>query len=203
MRNLALNKKPLYDESVAYLGNAGFDIKAMAAKPRVYDLTIKGFMAPGWTGRLTAALARHEIDIVRGKAEKVTLTAWHSNFELKSAPYAKDPLDIDYIALASKEPSHNRSADSIALLEYALEPCSRHEGSLYIEVTGVDRLGFLGDLLDHFSMRCLFPIKMSVETVAEMAVDRFWLRGIGGSVPSEAISQSLKDSLEQLVIARA
>ena len=84
-----------------------------------------------------------------------------------------------------------------------MEPSSRHDGSLYIEIRGVDRLGFLGDLLDYFSMRCLFPVKMTVETVGDAALDRFWLRGVGGSTPSEAISAAIRENLEKLLISNA
>jgi hypothetical protein len=203
MSNLALNRKALSEEAFSGAINAaGFDITALANKADGYDLTIKGFMAPGWTGRLTAALAEHRIGIVRGKAEKVTMSAWHSNFELKSPAPLANPLNIDYIALAGKELPSDRKIEKIALVEYVMEPANRHGGSLYVEVTGVDRLGFLGDLLDYFSMRCLFPVKMSVETVAGMAVDRFWLRGIGGSVPSEAITGAVRDNLESLLVTK-
>ena len=191
------------DDLAIGLGNAGFDIKAVEATPNSYRLTIKGFMSPGWTGRLTAALAKQQIGIVSGMAERVTTSAWHSSFELKCAPFAKDPLDIDYIALAGTELPDNRKVAKIALVEFTMEPCSRHEGSLYVEIRGLDRLGFLGDLLDYFSMRCLFPVKMSVETVANTAVDRFWLRGIGGSIPSESIAAAVKANMEQLLVCNA
>ncbi len=202
MHNHALKRENL-DESELCMANAICDIKAIAAQPNGYDLSIRGFLAPGWTGRLTAGLAQHRIGIVRGKAEKVTTSSWRSNFELKTAAFAKDPLNIDYVALAATELPYDRNVGKIALQEYVMEPSSRHAGSLYVEIRGVDRLGFLGDLLDYFSMRCLFPIKMSVETVADVAVDRFWLRGIGGSIPSESIAGAVKENLEQLLIGRA
>ena len=189
--------------SPAGLANTDFDIERIAAHPNAYSLTIKGFLAPGWSGRLTAGLAQHRIGIVRGEAEKVTTSSWLSNFELKSAPFAKDPLSIDYVALAATELPYDRNSGKIALLDFTMEPCSRHEGSLYVEVKGVDRLGFLGDLLDYFSMRCLFPVKMTVETVADTALDRFWLRGVGGSIPSESIAVAMKENLERLLVRNA
>jgi len=202
MNNLAHKKEAFSAETFSGAINAaGFDIKTIASKPDGYDLTIKGFMAPGWTGRLTAALAEHKIGIVRGKAERITMSAWNSNFELKSPAPLANPLEINYIALAGKELPSDRKVEKISLVEYVMEPASRHGGSLYVEVTGVDRLGFLGDLLDYFSMRCLFPVKMSVETVAGMAVDRFWLRGIGGSVPSDGITGAVKENLESLLVS--
>jgi len=203
MKSFALQRDGIADTFSAGSNNVGFDIKAIPGKPNAYELTMKGFLAPGWTGRLTAGLAQHRIGIVSGQAEKVTASAWHSSFELKSAPFAKDPLSIDYVALAATELPYDRSAGKIALLDFAMEHSSRHDGSLYIEVRGVDRLGFLGDLLDYFSMRCLFPVKMSVETVADTALDRFWLRGVGGSKPSESITLAIKENLEKLLIINA
>lgn len=203
MHSSTLGRGVKSDNSVACLENTGFDIKRVAAKPNTYDLVIKGFMAPGWTSRLTAGLAQHRIGIVRGEAEKVTASAWQSSFELKSASFARNPLSIDYIALACTELPYDRTCGQIALLDFVMEPCSRHEGSLYLELRGVDRLGFLGDLLDYFSMRCLFPIKMTIDTFEDTAVDRFWLRGVGGSRPSESITTAIKENLELLLINKA
>ena len=200
MNNLAVKRESMTDNRAAGFAPAGFNIEPIAARPNAYRLDITGFLAPGWTGRLTAGLAQHRVGIVRGEAEKVTASNWRSNFELKTAPFAKDPLGIDYLLLAGTELPYDRNAGKIALLEFVMEPCSRHQGSLYIQIKGVDRLGFLGDLLDYFSMRCLFPIKMTIETVGDTAVDRFWLRGVGGSVPSESITASIKENLEQLLI---
>lgn len=200
MNNLAVKRESMTDNRAAGFAPSGFNIEPIAARPNAYRLDINGFLAPGWTGRLTAGLAQHRVGIVRGEAEKVTASNWRSNFELKTAPFAKDPLGIDYLLLAGTELPYDRNAGKIALLDFVMEPCSRHQGSLYIQIKGVDRLGFLGDLLDYFSMRCLFPIKMTIETVGETAVDRFWLRGVGGSVPSESITASIRENLEQLLI---
>lgn len=176
----------------------GFEIKA-AGRPNSFGLVMKGFLMPGWAGRLTANLAQQRIGIISGQAEKVTMSAWHASFELKAAPFAKDPLSLDYVALASTESSNDHSA-AIALLDFQMEPCDRHEGSLYLELKGMDRLGFLGDLLDYFSMRCLFPVKMTIETVGETALDRFWLKGVGGSRPSESIAEAVQENLARLLV---
>ena len=203
MKSFAPQPEATRDKPATRVDEIGFDIRRLTAKPDAYELVIKGFMAPGWTGRLTAGLAQHRIGIVSGQAEKVSASAWHSTFELKSTPFSKDPLSIDYVALAGIELPYDRNAGKIALLDFIMEPCSRHDGSLYVELRGVDRLGFLGDLLDYFSMRCLFPVKMTVETVADTAVDRFWLMGIGGSKPSESITAAVKENLQRLLVVNA
>jgi hypothetical protein len=198
MNGAAMRKDPV--EAVTALTTGGFEIEAIPGRLQGYKLAMKGFLAPGWTGRLTAGLASHRLSIVSGRAEKVTATAWDSSFELKAAAFSKDPLKIDFVALAAAELPYERTTGKIALLDFVMEPCSRHDGSLYLEIRGVDRLGFLGDLLDYFSMRCLFPVKMTIDTVGDTAVDRFWLRGVGGSKPSDSIACAVKDNLEKLLI---
>lgn len=203
MEYFAPHKEEKSSTSPRGLNHVGSEIKAIPGQPNAYELVIKGFLTPGWTGRLTAALAQNRVDIVRGQAERMTVSAWHSRFELKSAPFAKDPLSIDYLALAATELPNDRGVGKLSLLSFMMEPASRHDGSLYLEIRGVDRLGFLGDLLDYFSMRCLFPVKMTVETVGDTALDRFWLKGVGGSTPSEAISTAIKENLGGLLISNA
>lgn len=196
MFNLALN-----DTSETFIGglrDVSFDIAPSTLQPGDYTLTLKGFLSPGWLGRLAASLAQHRIGIVNGAAEKVTPYAWQASFKLKAARPTCDPLSLDYVALANTEPSHHALAP-IVLRDLKIEPCARHQGSLYIEIRGADRLGFLGDLLDFFSMRCLFPVKMKVETLGDTAADRFWLRGVGGSVPSDSLAQTIGENLEKMV----
>lgn len=78
-----------------------------------------------------------------------------------------------------------------------VEPSSRFDGSLYVEVTGLDRLGFLDDLLAGFSMNCLFPVKMTIDTIGNEVFDRFWLKGMAGSRPSEPAALALRQGLER------
>ncbi len=200
MNSLAMKRESMTDTTLAGFAQAGFTIVPMAARANGYLLELSGFLAPGWTGRLAAGLADHRVSIINGTAEKVNASHWRSRFELKSAPFAKSPESIDFLALAGTEPDHN--AARIELLDFGMEPAARHHGSVFIEIKGIDRLGFLGDLLDHFSMRCLFPVKMTIDTLGDTAVDRFWLRGVGGSLPSEAIAESISQSLAQLLVEK-
>ena len=201
MNSLATKRESMTDTPPAGFQETGFTIEPMAAKAGSYQLEMFGFLSPGWSGRLAAGLAEHRVSIIRGTAEKINASSWRSHFELKTATFAGSPQGLDFLQLANTEPHHK--AAGIELLAFTMEPAGRHDGSLFIEVKGVDRLGFLGDLLDYFSMRCLFPVKMSVDTLGDTAIDRFWLRGVGGSVPSDAITDSIKGSLEQLLVARS
>ncbi|QWV95493.1 hypothetical protein KP004_10090 [Geomonas oryzisoli] len=198
MNSLATMRESTTDATCAGFNETGCTIEPIPGRPGGYRLEMSGFLAPGWSGRLAAGLSDHRVGIVRGSAEKVNASNWRSSFELKSAPFAGSPEGLDFLRLAGTEPNHR--AAGIELLSFTMEPTACHNGSLFVEIKGVDRLGFLGDLLDYFSMRCLFPVKMTIDTQGDTAVDRFWLRGVGGSVPSEAISESMKRNLEQLLV---
>jgi hypothetical protein len=199
MNSLAMKRASMTDAPPAGLQETGFTIEPMATKANSYQLELFGFLSPGWSGRLAAGLAGHRIGIVRGTAEKINASSWRSHFELKTAPFVGNPQGIDFLKLANSEPDHEPSG--IELLAIDVEPAAGDGGSLFIEVKGVDRLGFLGDLLDYFSMRCLFPVKMSIDTLGDTAIDRFWLRGVGGSVPSDAIADYIIQSLKQLLVS--
>lgn len=201
MSSVTLKKE--YCGSAAGSVETGVLIGKIPGEPNGYELIMNGPQAPGWVGRLATGLARQRTGIIRGEAEKVTASAWRSRFELKSAPFAPNPLTFDYAALAAAETPLPSAGQKIALLDFSMHSSTQGDGTLTVEVTGLDRLGFLGDLLDHFSMRCLFPVKMTIETVAEKAVDRFWLRGIGGSRPSESITAAIRENLERLLVDKA
>jgi hypothetical protein len=200
MNGAAFVRSMADDGTAGVLLNVGFEIVPAGGTGNRYDLRLKGLLMPGWAGRLTAGLAKQGVSIVRGEAEKVTLTAWTSKFQLQFPRFGADPLSLDYAALAKTELPQERPMGKISLLDYAMQPSEQHEGSLYLELRGVDRVGLLGDLLDYFSMRCLFPVKMSVETVESTALDRFWLKGVGGSRPSSAIAEAIKENLDRLLL---
>lgn len=181
----------------------GYALRKIPGQFDGYELVMSGYQSPGWVGRLAAGVAQHRIGIVRGEAEKVSASSWLSRFELRSAPFAGNPFTLDYATLAATELPRQATATKIALLGFTIQQNIDSDGTLQVEVTGVDRLGFLGDLLDYFSMRCLFPVKMTIETEAAKAVDRFYLRGVGGSRPSDSITAALRENLERLLVHKA
>lgn len=179
-------------------GEAHSTIEPSALRPHTYTLTLKGYLTTGWTGRLASGLAQHGISIVRGEAERDAAHVWRSSLEVKAGALVHNPFGIDFVALAQKEVPRYSGSAAIELGDFLLEPPARHDGSLYLEVKAADRLGFLGDLLDYFSFKCLFPIRMSIETVGSTVCDRFWLRGVAGSVPSDSLYAGLRHDLEGL-----
>lgn len=161
-----------------------------------YQLTMDGYLTTGWMGRLAAGLVRSRLGIIGGEAEKISATTWHASFEISRHPLAPEPFGIDFLACANEEQAAV-PAGSITLHDFVVEPSSRHGGCLYVEVTGLDRLGFLDALLAGFSMNCLFPVQMTIDTVGNEVFDRFWLKGMAGSRPSEPATLALRQWLER------
>ncbi|MBJ6723452.1 ACT domain-containing protein [Geomesophilobacter sediminis] len=190
-------KKPITAPNTPAPGETMVDIQPIAYRPSCYNLSLHGYLTPGWTGRLAAGLAENGIDIVRADAEKATNISWRSNFEITSGKPEQQILELNYLSLARKEHPLHQTAPKIALQDYRINP-HREEGSIFVEIWAVDRTGFLRDLLDFFSLKCLFPVKMNIETIGETVEDRFWLKGVGGLPPSPAIAESLKQNLDNL-----
>jgi UTP:GlnB (protein PII) uridylyltransferase len=71
-------------------------------------------------------------------------------------------------------------------------------GVLVVELRGLDRVGFLGSLLERLSGLLLFPVEMQIEPAGASVVDRFSLQALGGGEPSLLAERSLAALLDQL-----
>jgi len=180
------------------VGEAHSHIERSHLRPNSYHLTLRGYLTTGWTGRLASGLARHRISIVRGEAQRDASHVWRSTLEVATTSALQQPFGIDYVALAQQEVASHHTGVPVAISDFLLESPARHDGSLYVEVRAQDRLGFLGDLLDYFSFKCLFPVKMRIETHGTSVSDVFWLRGMGGTVPSDSLYLGIRQDLEGL-----
>jgi UTP:GlnB (protein PII) uridylyltransferase len=87
----------------------------------------------------------------------------------------------------------------ISLVDFSLGEPEQHNGALYLEVRAADQLGFLAALLNHIAFMFLFPEEMSIETVNGTALDRFRLKGIGGTPPSPTARAALQRKLRDLI----
>jgi UTP:GlnB (protein PII) uridylyltransferase len=87
--------------------------------------------------------------------------------------------------------------DTLLLDDYLLERSTRCEGSLYLEVSGPDRIGLLSSLLNTFSLYALFPAEMLVETQKKRVFDRFWLKGLGGTAPSAEATAAIRERMQE------
>lgn len=180
-------------EATRFTGKVSADIRKNGISR--YLLTMRGKLEPGWMGRLCTSLGLREINIVRGNAAKVSSSEWSSLFDLDFPGTVQDPSQIDFVALTRNERASQELAP-VMLYNFVLEHSAKYEGSLYVEVTGEDRLGFLSSLLNAFSLFSLFPVEMVVETKQNKVLDRFWLKGLGGAAPSGSAAAALGDILK-------
>jgi hypothetical protein len=159
-----------------------------------YTLKIRGRFPPNWAGNLSSGLSKNRISIVRGAARKVK-TLWTAEFEIMPDRFAIDPKNIDFLALA-QDGTESDPSRRISLDEFTLgEPASNH-GALYLEIKARDQRGFLGALLNRLAFFSLFPEEMVIETDNGGISDRFWIRGVGGSTPSENAINTLRLKLD-------
>jgi hypothetical protein len=73
----------------------------------------------------------------------------------------------------------------LKISDFQIERSTRHGGSIYTEISGKDSIGFLYGMLRIFSFYSLFPTELEISTKGMIAADRFWLKGIGASVPTK------------------
>lgn len=170
----------------------GFELRRTPSGP--LELKLWGRFPPGWTGALSGGLSRRRIGIIRGHARKVQ-TSWSAMFELDASRCAANPDSIDFLAMALDDRDEGPATD-LSLKEFTLVDSA---GALQLEVRATDQLGFLASLLNRLAFLFLFPEEMRIETVDDRAVDRFRLKGIGGTPPSPTARAALERKLQDLV----
>ncbi len=161
-----------------------------------YQVDLKGRFAPGWVGHLSNGLAHRNINITRVEAARGVGMQWSARLNLDFTTTDIRPDDLDYIGL-SRESSSAVKAESLCIESLKMEFSTDCDGSLYLEAGGPDRIGILSSLLNRFSLFSLFPVKMLVETKNNRIFDRFWLKGLGSSIPSKEAVSALKERLEE------
>jgi UTP:GlnB (protein PII) uridylyltransferase len=177
--------------------NSGFQESASSIEPlggTLYKLDLNDRFPAGWMARLSTGLADSKISVVSFKAEKTSAMDWTAALVLDFAISPARPDKTDYLKLA-KATSTRLSAIPVSLGKFSFEKSSKHGGCIYIELTGTDRVGFLADLISMFSMYSLNPAEIDIKTSGSTVFDRFWLKGMGGSVPSEAASKAVYEKL--------
>lgn len=168
-----------------------------------YQLGLHGRLEPGWAGRLSNGLAQRKVNIMRVEAARHAGWQWHSTIDLDFYSAAVRPDTIDFIALSQAPAASSSAAEQLIIDDYLLERSTRCEGSLYLEVSGPDRIGLLSSLLNTFSLYSLFPAEMLVETQQKRVFDRFWLKGLGGSAPSEEASAAIRERMRECTLGRS
>lgn len=173
----------------------GFELRRTSSG--TVELKLWGRFPPGWAGALSGGLSRKGIGIIRGNAKKVQ-TSWSALFELDASRCSVNLNGIDFLALALDE-RDSGPATAFTLSEFSLGEPESNNGALQLEVRAADQLGFLAALLNRLAFLFLFPEEMQIETVNGRAVDRFRLKGIGGTPPSATARAALERKLQDLV----
>lgn len=163
-----------------------------------FALELRGYLKPGWSGRLATRLSDEGINVLRGVGRKVSAIDWDARFELLMPASIRNPERLNYLEMACAPFANRPSPGNLILSSRTLHEDDRHNGSLRVEVGGPDRLGFLASLLRVFSFYSLFPVEMEIETVAATASNRFWLKGIGSLTPSAEDRANLQSALAEL-----
>lgn len=159
-------------------------------------LKLDGDLRVGWAASLAQGLTQLDINIISGTAVKESALWWISRFEIE--PVGPAPRDLTTLDIASffKGSAVHSSIPAINLHAYRLELCSRHGGSLEVEISGTDSIGFLAGILRQFSFYSLFPVEMELETRGKLAHDRFWLKCIGNVSPLAEDVACIKNRLK-------
>jgi len=169
----------------------GFDLRPLAGG--LHSLRLWGVLPAGWGGHLSLGLARAGVGITRGQARRRD-GRWEGELYLRATPEARPPESLDYARLLGRRGMASTLLD-IELIEYRVLPLL---GTLALEVTGRDCLGFLGGLLGRLAFLSLFPEEMRIETIEGRAVDHFRLKSLGSRTPSLAAARALDRLLRDL-----
>lgn len=148
-------------------------------------LNLSGDLKPGWLGRLSSNLSNSKISILNGTARKHSPLRWEASFEIVADPGSVDTLKELNPLPAVSETAERVTSPPLKLSNYKIEYSTRHEGSIYTEISGADCIGFLYGVLRVFSFYSLFPTELEISTKGTKALDKFWLKGIGASAPDK------------------
>jgi len=170
-----------------------FEVRPMGAGR--HRLELSGAFDWRWADPLCRGLARARIAVRRGFAIQLGDGLWRAAFELEAASDGADPVLLDYLELVSRG-ARPGFADRVALTSYDVAESSRHDGSLLLEVSGPDRTGFLGGLLERLGFLGLAAVEMRVWTDENGVDDRFYVKQRDGGVPSRRTAKLLAEALE-------
>jgi hypothetical protein len=163
-----------------------------------WSVRIWGTLGPYWADALSLGLSDLGISILRGFARQDASGRWIADFVLSPGPTSPAPSSLDFLSLASRPPA-DRDAGRLVLSHYALDGGPDVGPSLYLEVRGPDRLGFLGSLLHALAGLDLSPREMLITTRDGEAFDRFFLKTTSGAVPSQEVRHVLEAALDAAV----
>ena len=164
-----------------------------------WSVRIWGLLGPFWADAFALALSDAGIDIRRGFARQDGAGRWIADFVLSPGPSSPAPASLDFLSLTTVSPAVRHDAP-IVLSHYALDGGPDVGPSLYLEVRGPDRLGFLGSLLRALAALDLSPREMQIATLGAEALDRFFLKTTSGAMPSPEVRRTLEALLDAALL---
>jgi hypothetical protein len=174
----------------------GFEVRRLGGGR--HQLELWGRLGAHWAEPLCRGLARAGLSISRGFALRREhadpASGWRGRFEIVREEPSTDPVLLDYLELLAR--GRARSRAPIELSDYTLLESGAHGGSLFLELRGPDRLGFLGGVLERLAFLSLAPVEMRIETRGGGVHDQFWLRTREGGVPRPRARKLLAEVLD-------
>lgn len=158
-----------------------------------HELKLWGKFPPRWLANLTAALSARQINVQCGSANKLSPTVWQGTFELIPAAGQTLPAHLDYYQLAQ----HDDLAPPPAVIILDKVLVEKRADAIFVEVRGADSVGFLMSMLKLFTFYSLYPAEVSIDTPQGRVLDRFWLKGLGGSTPTDELCTGLRLELRK------
>lgn len=158
-----------------------------------HELKLWGKFPPRWLANLTAALSSRQISVQCGYANKLSPTVWQGTFELIPAAGQTLPPHLDYSQLAQ----HDELTPPPARIVLDKVLVEKRDDAIFVEVRGADSVGFLMSMLKLFTFYSLYPAEVSIDTPQGRVLDRFWLKGLGGSTPTEELCNGLRLELNK------
>jgi hypothetical protein len=147
---------------------------------------LSGNLKPGWLGPLSSYMSQEKINIVKGTACKCSAICWDGLFEIEKG-FRPIEIGIDFNPIKAFNEFSGRHAGELSskISNMSIKRSTRHGGSVYVEITGEDCIGFLSSIMGIFSFCSLFPTELEVTTKGHAVFDQFWLKGIGLSIPTD------------------
>jgi hypothetical protein len=189
MSNTAVRETPFLDTAKVAPAAQWVEVPLPGGK---FELKLWGKFPPRWLANLTSGLAAKGITIHKGYANKLSPTVWQGTFELSRLD-AHQLGQLDYVALA-QQGEKSVAAAAIQLEHITVHPVA---DALFVEIRGEDSVGFLMTLLKTFAFCSLYPAEVSIDTPQGRVHDRFWLKGLGGSTPTDELCAGLQLELNK------
>lgn len=158
-----------------------------------HELKLWGKFPPRWLANLTGALSARQISVQCGYANKLSPTVWQGTFELIPTEGQTLPAHLDFSELALHDA--HAAAPAVTLLDKIL--VEKRDDAIFVEVRGADSVGFLMSMLKLFTFYSLYPAEVSIDTPQGRVLDRFWLKGLGGSIPTDEVCTALRLELSK------